>query len=56
MEDKDGRALKRLSQAHPGDMLTIHVSDGRVLAQVKDKISPIKAKKERMDDLRGEIC
>lgn len=56
VEDKDGRALKRLSQVHPGDMLTINVSDGRVLAQVKDKISPIKAKKERTDDLRGEIC
>lgn len=56
VEDKDGRALKKLSQVHPGDMLTVNLSDGRVLAQVKDKLSPIKAKKERTDDLRGEIC
>ena len=56
MEDKDGRALKHLSQVHPGDMLTINVSDGKVLAQVKDKISPIKAIKERKNDHRGEIC
>lgn len=56
VEDKEGRALKKLSQVHPGDMLTISVSDGKVLAQVKDKLSPIKAKKERTDDLRGEIC
>ncbi len=48
VEDKDGRALKKLSQVHPGDMLTINVSDGRVLAQVKDKLSPMKAKKERI--------
>ncbi|MDE5802682.1 MAG: exodeoxyribonuclease VII large subunit [Lachnospiraceae bacterium] len=56
VEDKDGRALKHLSQVHPGDMLTINVSDGKVLAQVKDKISPIKAIKERKNDHRGEIC
>lgn len=56
VEDKEGRALKKLSQVHPGDMLTISVSDGKVLVQVKDKLSPIKAKKERTDDLRGEIC
>ena len=55
VEDKDGRALKKLEQVHPGDTLTIHVSDGRVLAKVTEKLSPM-AEKENKDDFRGKLC
>ena len=55
VEDKDGNALKQLKQVHPGDTLTIHVSDGRVLAKVTEKLSPM-VKKENQDDFRGELC
>lgn len=39
VEDKEGKALKRIEQVQTGDTLTIHVSDGKVLAKVTDKIS-----------------
>ncbi len=55
VEDKDGKALKKLGQVHPGDMVTIHVSDGRVLAKVTEKLSPM-AEKENKDDFRGKLC
>lgn len=55
VEDKEGKALKKLGQVHPGDLLTIHVSDGRVLAKVTEKLSPM-AKKENKDDFRGKLC
>ena len=40
VEDKEGKALKKIEQVQTGDTLTIHVSDGKVLAKVTDKISP----------------
>ena len=39
VEDKEGKALKKTEQVQAGDMLTIHVSDGKVFAKVTDKLS-----------------
>lgn len=36
VENKEGKAVRRIGQVQKGDVLTIHVSDGRVLAGVTD--------------------
>ena len=35
IEDKEGRPVKKTTQVNPGDLVTIHVTDGRILAEVK---------------------
>lgn len=55
-ETKAGKAIKRIAQVHPGDEITIHVTDGRVMAQVIDKKSLLALEKEKDDVFRGEIC
>ncbi|MGN1148010.1 MAG: exodeoxyribonuclease VII large subunit, partial [Lachnospiraceae bacterium] len=37
VEDGSGRALKKVGQVKQGDEITIHVTDGQVLAKVTDK-------------------
>ena len=51
VEDKSGKALKKVSQVHPKDKVTIHVTDGQVFAVVTDK-----KEKEGADVFRGEVC
>ena len=51
VEDENGRAIRRVSQVHPGDELTVNVTDGQIYVRVKDK-----HEKEREDVFRGEVC
>lgn len=51
VEDKNGRAIKKVSQVHPGDPITVNVTDGQVYAKVTDK-----KERSREHVFRGEIC
>ena len=51
VEDEKGRAIRRVAQVHPGDKLTVNVTDGEIYVHVKDK-----HEKEREDVFRGEVC
>lgn len=51
VEDKEGHAVKRVAQVHPGDELTVHVTDGQIQVQVKDR-----HEREREDVIGREVC
>ncbi|MCH5269295.1 MAG: exodeoxyribonuclease VII large subunit [Lachnospiraceae bacterium] len=51
VEDAQGRAVRHVAQVHPGDELTVNVTDGQIYVRVKDK-----HEKEREDVFRGEVC
>lgn len=51
VEDAQGRAIRHVAQVHPGDELTVNVTDGQIYVRVKDK-----HEKERADVFRGEVC
>lgn len=51
VEDAKGHAIRRVAQVHPGDELTVNVTDGQIYVKVKDK-----QEKERENVFRGEVC
>ena len=51
VEDKEGRAIRRVSQVHRGDELTVNVTDGQIYVKVRDK-----RQKERENAVGREIC
>lgn len=51
VENAQGRAVRHVAQVHPGDELTVNVTDGQIYVWVKDK-----HEKEREDVFRGEVC
>ncbi len=56
VEAADGRAVRKIEQVRPEDLVTIHVTDGQIFARVTDKKSLLALEKEKEDVFRGEIC